>query len=161
MPCLTSHKPKQPNHSLPFHLIRVMLKFANNFEALKDMPKCQVDHALQTQVCRFVSDNSLSVNGAAKLLGVNRTTFWRFHDTGVALDNTRARIRKALANREKSDAVRVSDDPVGGGANEHQARHMRQGGLVDRELKQIRKACEGVLTLLNVYEAQQSLTKKV
>lgn len=133
-----------------------MLNPAYNLEALNDMPKCQVDPALREQVRRFVSENSLSVNGAARLLGVNRTTFWRFHGTGEALVNTRTRIREALANRNKSDAVRVSDDAVGGGASEHQARYMRQGGLADRELKQIRKACEGVLVLLNVYETQQS-----
>ncbi len=38
---------------------------------------------------------------------------------------------------------------------------MPQGVLADRELKQIRKACEGVLALLNVYEAQQLLARKI
>ncbi len=136
-----------------------MLHFAYELGAVIDMPKCEVDRALQDQVRRFVSGNDLTVNGAAKLLGVNRTTFWRFHDTGEALVSTRARIREALANRKKSDAVRVSVDAVGGDAGEHLERRMLQGGLADRELKQIRKACEGVLALLNVYEAQQSLAK--
>lgn len=125
------------------------------------MPKCEVDSALQDQVHRFVSENGLTVNGAATLLGVNRTTFWRFHETGEALGSTRARIREALANRNKRSAVRVADDAVGTDASELQPRPMLQGVLADRELKQIRKACEGLLALLNVYEAQQSLVRKV
>jgi hypothetical protein len=32
--------------------------------------------------------------------------------------------------------------------------------LADRELRQIRKACEGVLALLNVYEAQRGVGQK-
>ena len=130
-------------------------------EALREMPRCQVDSALRDRVRRFVTDNAVSVNGAAKLLGVNRTTFWRFHDTGAGLVSTRARIQEAIANCEKSDVARVSDDAVGGGVPEQQARRIRQGLLADRELRQIRKACEGVLALLNVYEAQQSRAKKM
>jgi hypothetical protein len=125
------------------------------------MPKCEVDSALQDQVHRFVSENGLTVNGAATLLGVNRTTFWRFHETGEALGSTRARIREALVNRNKRSATRVADDAVGTDASEHQARPILQGVLADRELKHIRKACEGVLALLDVYEAQQSLARKV
>jgi hypothetical protein len=124
------------------------------------MPKCEPDSVLQDQVRLFVSKNGLTVNGAATLLGVNRTTFWRFNETGEALDRTKVRIREALANLNKDSATGVADDAVGTAASKHQARPMPQEGLADRELKQIRKACEGVLTLLNVYEAHQSLTRK-
>ncbi len=125
------------------------------------MPKCQVDSALQDQVHRFVGEHGLTVNGAATMLGVNRTTFWRFHETGEALRTTRARIREALANRQMPTPARVADDAVCTDASEHRARPMPQGVLADRELKQIRKACEGVLALLNVYEAQQLLARKI
>lgn len=125
------------------------------------MPKCEVDTALQDQVHRFVGEHGLTVNGAATMLGVNRTTFWRFHETGEALSTTRARIREALANRQEATAVRVADDAVSTDASEHQARPMLQGVLADRELKQIRRACEGVLALLNVYEAQRPLARKL
>lgn len=125
------------------------------------MPKCEVDFALQDQVRRFVRDNGLTVNGAATLLGVNRTTFWRFHETGEALGRTKVRIRDAIANRNNRAAVRVADDAVASDATELQFRPLPEGALADREIKQIRKACEGLLTLLNAYEAQQSLARKV
>lgn len=125
------------------------------------MPKCEVDSVLQDQVHRFVSEKGLTVNGAATLLGVNRTTFWRFHETGEALGSTRARIREALANRKKCTAASLADDAVGTNVSENQTSPLRQGVLADRELKQIRNACEGVLALLNVYEAQRSLAKKI
>lgn len=125
------------------------------------MPKCEVDSVLQDQVHRFMSDNGLTVNAAATVLGVNRTTFWRFCQTGAALAHTRARLRGALANRNKRTPTHVADGALDADASEHQARPLPQEVLADRELKQIRKACEGVLALLNVYEAQQSLTRKI
>jgi predicted DNA-binding protein (UPF0251 family) len=143
-----------------FRLLWFTLGSIYNSGGMDGMPKCEVDTALQDQVHRFVGEYGLTVNGAATMLGVNRTTFWRFHETGEALSTTRARIREALANRQKANAARVADDAVGTGASEHQARPMLQGVLADRELKQIRRACEGVLALLNVYEAQQSLARK-
>lgn len=125
------------------------------------MPKCEVDTLLQDQVRHFVSENGLTVNGAATLLGVNRTTFWRFHETGGALSSTRSRIREALANRNKHATVRVTDDAVRAGERRHQARSLPRGARANRELKQIRKACEVVLALLNVYEAQQATAREV
>lgn len=143
-----------------FLLFHVMVRLVQ-LKKSSGMPKCEIDSVLQGQVHRFVSENGLTVNGAATLLGVNRTTFWRFHGTGEALSHTRARIREALANRKKCTAVLVADDAVGTDASKHQARPILQEVLADHELKQIRKACEGVLTLLNVYESQQSLARKI
>lgn len=125
------------------------------------MPKCEVDAVLQHQVHSFVRESGLTVNGAATLLAVNRTTFWRFHETGEALSSTRTRIRDALENRNKQTAVGASDDAVRPNGHEHQARLMLPGVPADRELKQIRRACEGILALLNAYEAQQALTRKI
>lgn len=125
------------------------------------MPKCEADTDLQAQVHRFVKEEGVTVNGAATLLGVNRTTFWRFYETGEALGSTKARIQEALTNRNKSTAERLADDAVCTNASENQTSPLRQRLLADRELKQIRRACEGILALLNVYEAQQSLARKV
>lgn len=50
---------------------------------------------------------------------------------------------------------RVSDGAVDADALAVQARPGLQGLLADRELKRIRMACEGVLALLDLYEAQQ------
>jgi hypothetical protein len=125
------------------------------------VPKCKVDSILQDQVHRFVRENGITVNGAATVLGMNRTTFWRFHETGEALGSTRARIREALENRNNCTTGRVAYDAVGGDAGEQQARPILQGMPDENELMQIRRACEGVLALLNAYEAQQSLPEKL
>lgn len=120
------------------------------------MPKCEVDRVLQDQVNRFVSQNGLTVSGAAAELGVDRTTFWRFCDSGKARGDTRALYREALEKRNKNPATRVAYDAD---ALAGRARAALQRGLVDHELKLIRTACEGVLVLLDVYEAQ-SLGKR-
>lgn len=128
------------------------------------MPRCEVDSLLQDDVRRFVKESGLTVNGVATLLAVNRTTFWRFHETGEALTSTRARIREALANRIKRTEGGVADGAVhqvDRGASMRLERARLQGSLTGRELRQIRKACEGVLMLLNVYEAQQPLVRKL
>ncbi|MBE0586445.1 MAG: hypothetical protein IH617_00190 [Hydrogenophaga sp.] len=121
------------------------------------MPKCEVDPVLQDQVNRFVSENGLTVSGAAMELGVGRTTFWRFCDSGRARGDTRALYRKALEKRNKISTARVAYDAD---ALAGQARATLQKGLANHELKLIRKACEGVLALLDVYEAQ-SLGKEI
>lgn len=119
------------------------------------MPKCGFDPVFQDQVQRFVSNNALTVNGAATALGVDRTVFRRAHKFGTALESSKKKIREALANRDKKSA---SDDAVFtvDGAQPCSTLHRV---LADGELKQIRRACEGVLTLLNHYEAQMMSRK--
>lgn len=118
------------------------------------MPKCEVDDVLQDQVRRFVRDNGLTVSGAGMLLGINRTTFWRFHESGEALGGTRARIRQALEKRNMRTEDRVADDAVAVEGKQRQVRSMLRD-VPERDLVQIRKACEGVLALLNAYDAQR------
>ena len=115
------------------------------------MPKCEFDPVFQDQLQRFVSDNSFTVNGAATALGVDRTVFRRAHKFGTALESSKKKILKALENRDKRFISDDADFADGGG---RQSRPMRHGVLADGELKQIRRACEGVLALLDHYEAQ-------
>lgn len=115
------------------------------------MPKCGFDPNFQHQLHRFVSDNALTVNGAATALGVDRTVFRRAYKFGTALESSKMKIRKALANRDKGAVSNDAVSAVGGGT---QPRPTLQGVLADCELKQIRRVCEGVLTLLDHYESQ-------
>jgi hypothetical protein len=126
------------------------------------MPKCEVDSALQDQVRDFVSESKLTVSGAAKILGVDRTTFWRFYNTGKARDDTKVQFRDALANRNKKAARPAADDSHRADAMGGQMGPQLPGDLTDREIRRLRRACEGVLTLLNAYEVQRatSLTRK-
>jgi len=119
------------------------------------MPRCEVDSVLLEQMHRFMRENRLTVSGAAAKLGVDRTTLWRFCDSGKARDDTKARYRESLAKRNMIVGECVSDSAVDADALAVQARPGFQGLLADRELRQIRRACEGVLALLDAYEAQQ------
>lgn len=124
------------------------------------MPKCEVDSVLYDQVHRFMIENSLTISGGATTLGVDRTTFWRFCDTGRARRDTRTLYREALEKRNRKSATSVVDDAIDANAPAAQARPSLQGVLAGRELRQIRKACQGVLALLDVYEAQ-SMGRKI
>ena len=106
-----------------------------------------------------MNENRLTISGGAATLGVDRTTFWRFCDTGRARRDTKTRYREALAKRNKKSATHVANDAIDAPAL--QALPMLQGVLAERELKQIRKACQGVLALLDVYEAQSSMGRKI
>ncbi|OWG12737.1 hypothetical protein KDK82_5891 [Delftia sp. K82] len=120
-----------------------------NCQKVKGMPKCGSDPVFQDELQRFVIDNELTVNGAATLLGVDRTVFRRAFKLGAALESSKKKIREALANHNKRV---TSDDAVHAvGMGAHPTRH---GALADCDLKQIRRACEGVLALLDHYEAQ-------
>lgn len=118
------------------------------------MPKCEPDHALQDQVRRFMNEKGLTISGAAVKLEVERTNFWRFCNSGKARDDTKALYRKALEKCNKHSATNVAVNEIKSDVLSIQVRPASQGALADSELKLIRKACEGILALLDVYETQ-------
>jgi len=118
------------------------------------MPKCDPDPVLLDQVNRFMKENRVTVNGAAAKLGVGRTTFWRFCESGKARRDTKVLYRNALEKHNIISATNVADDAINGYGLTNPRRAALAGGLAGDELKLIRRACEGVLVLLNVYEAQ-------
>lgn len=139
---------------LRFHMLRFIFEGIYNPKGSCDMPKCESDPALQERVHRFMRVNGLTKSGAAARLGVDRTTLWRFCDSGRARDDTRALYHEALEKHNNNSATIVADDAVKTDTLTVQARASLQGSLAEHELKFIRKACEGVLALLDVYEAQ-------
>ena len=118
------------------------------------MPKCEVDLVLLEQLRLFMDENRLSVNGVAERLGVERSTFWRFFRTGRARADTRALYREALETCSNSAEIGVADVADVADLNPGSARRVRQAGLADLDLKRIRRACETVLALLDICEAQ-------
>lgn len=147
-------KPIHLQHMLRFFTLQFMLDDIYNSRGLCDMPKCESDPALQEWVHRFMRESGLTKSGAAAKLGVDRTTLWRFCDSGRARGDTRASYRKALEKHNKNSATIVADDAVKMDPLTFHARTSLQEGLTGHELKLIRKACEGVLALIDVYEAQ-------
>jgi hypothetical protein len=136
-------------------LLRFILGDIYNPGRRYGMPKCDMDPVLQDQLHRFMSENELTRCAAAARLGVERTTLWRFCETGRARGDTRARFREALEKCNMEARLSVAGDAVGAvDPVVPPVRAVSRGVLADRELKQIRKACEGVLALLDVYEAQ-------
>lgn len=120
------------------------------------MPKCEFDPDFQNQLQRFVSDNSFTVNRAATALGLDRTVFRRAHKFGTALESSKKKILKALENSSK---ITGSDDALCTVGDFPHLRPTLDGVLADCELKQIRRACEGVLALLDHYETQTTARK--
>jgi len=110
------------------------------------MPKVAHDPLLQKRLQEFV-DNHGNVAAAARMLGVDRATLWRFLERGMARIDTRqaysAALEREAAKSETSVAVQAVAVAVG-----------RNPRLEERELRQIRRACEGVLALLNAYEGR-------
>lgn len=147
-------KPMYPQHMLRFSMLQFILDGICNSRGSCDMPKCESDPALLERVHRFKRENRLTTSGAAAKLGVDRTTLWRFCVTGRARGDTRALYREALENRSNNFEEIVADVAVKTDALTVQTPTSLQGSLADHELKLIRKACESVLALLNVYEAQ-------
>lgn len=123
------------------------------------MPKCEVDAVLLDEVRRFVTERGLTVNGAATVLGVDRASFWRFHNTGKARGDTRAKYRKALQNCNASSVDCVAVDEPDGNETGSLARQTRRGVLTRSELRQLRSVCEGILVLVSTHEAQQKSLK--
>lgn len=109
---------------------------------------------------RFMSEKGLTFSAAATALGVERTKFWRFCNSGRAHEDTRVLYRKALEKCNKYNATFVADNGVKPNVRATQVHPTAQGALADSELTLIRKACEGVLALLDVYETQSLGRKK-
>lgn len=120
------------------------------------MPKCEVDLALQGQLRLFMSENRLSVSGAAQKLGVERSTFWRFCQSGRARGDTRALYREALEKCSGNTVVDVADVADVADVSPAPVSRVLHAGLAGLELKRIRRACETVLALLDICEAQAS-----
>lgn len=139
-------------------LLRFILRDIYNPGRRYGMPKCDKDPVLQDQLHRFMSENGLTRCAAAARLGVERTTLWRFCETGRARGDTRVRLREALEKCNMEARLSVACGAVGAFRAVDPVvppvRAVSREVLTDRELKQIRKACEGVLALLDVYEAQ-------
>ena len=124
------------------------------------MPKCATDPILLEQMVDFIRENQLTIRAAATQLGVDRTTLWRFCTSGKARGDTKALYRESLKKRNTITATN----------NTHQhheeliegRKHLAlQETLTERQLNQIRKACEGVLALLVAYETQQIRRGKI
>lgn len=92
-------------------MMRLILDYIYNCRKIKGMPKCEFDPVFQDQLQRFVSDNALTVNGAA-----------------TALESSKKKIRKALATRDKRITLDDAVFTVDGGT---QLRPTLHGVLAD------------------------------
>lgn len=117
---------------------------------LREMPKCERDSELQAAIQNYIEANGLTPGGAARRLGLERSKLWRFCQTGRAHGNTRASYRAALAREVQKTATLVADKAPVRAASFNEA----PGLPNERELKQIKKTCEGLLALVSAYEAQ-------
>lgn len=122
------------------------------------MPKCATDPVLLEQMIDFIREHQLTVSAAATHLGVDRTTLWRFCTSGKAREDTKALYRESLIKCNTITATNTAHHKELIEGRKHLA---LQETLTERQLNQIRKACEGVLALLVAYETQQIRRGKI
>lgn len=112
------------------------------------MPKVQTDQLLHSEVSAFI-DEVGGVARAAKLLGLERSTLWRFRKSGCALERTRKTISEAMKMRNKNATSASIRDAHGTKAEDYVS--LKQDDLVT-----MRAFCQKMLTLIDTYEALAS-----
>lgn len=112
------------------------------------MPKVLEDVKLRDEVRQFVS-NAGSISKAAQILGFDRTTLWRFHSTGCALEQTRLKIQAALKRNVSATnaAQRNSTESTLG---------KDLAPVLGDELKVMRAFCQKMLAMIDMFEHQAS-----
>jgi len=107
------------------------------------MPKVVTDNELLAEVLAL----EVAIGSRSKLaikLGVDRSTFWRFCQTGRAIDKTREAIRRGLM-RNKNE-TNVNFGKVKTSIENSFAENIRD------DMQSLRSLCTTVLTLLDGYE---------
>jgi hypothetical protein len=104
------------------------------------MPKVITDDALLAEVLA-IEKNVGSRSKLALQLGVDRATFWRFCQTGRAIDKTREVIRQGLMRNKNETIGKVGISIENSfGVNIHD------------DMQSLRSLCNTVLTVLDGYE---------
>lgn len=111
------------------------------------MPKLSKDVKLHQDVQNFVKAAG-TVSQAARELGVDRVTLWRFYHSGCALDRTRHALSQAIS-RNKS----VTTENL---AHETTTTRTTPRVVSEEDLRTMRSICNGMMTLIEMYEQQLS-----
>jgi len=113
------------------------------------MPKLKKDDKLHQDVQNFVQAAG-GLPQAARQLGVNRVTLWRFCHTGCAIDRTRHKLSQGIS-RNKSATSEYT-------AHETSTIQTAPRFVSDEDLKTMRLFCNGMMALIDMYE-QLSLSR--
>ena len=111
------------------------------------MPKVAQDDELRTQLQQFIQANEMSIPQAARELGVDRVSLWRFLSTGKARKDRRQVYHASLARLrlEKTETTSAGSVSLSKRATMPPPVHAR-------ELLHIRRVCDSLLRLLDAYE---------
>jgi hypothetical protein len=107
------------------------------------MPKIQPDHDLLFQVNKIVEKYG-GCSPAAKYIGVDKATLWRFLKTGCAIERTRTTLRKAVELRKSATSI------GGGGENETNLGKLATLSLDD--LQRIKSMFQTMILVIDSYE---------
>lgn len=109
------------------------------------MPKVQQNADLAIEVNKIVARLG-SQASAAKHIGIDKTTLWRFLGTGRVIERNRKLLQQAVANEE-------NETPLA--ANEMHPERSEANGRASRlpeDLQRIRAMCQSMMTMIDMYE---------
>jgi|GEM_PF-6024773 len=112
-----------------------------------DVPKVAQDDELRTQLQQFIQASQMSIPQAARELGVDRVSLWRFLTTGKARKDRRQVYHASLARlRLEKTETKI---PVSVSLPERVTTPLP---VHARELRHIRRVCDSLLRMLDAYE---------
>lgn len=111
------------------------------------MPKISPDENLLMNVRALVAKNA-GCSAAAKLIGIDKATLWRFLKTGSAIERNKAILRSAVEAAENEIHYRDSE------ANEaNEAGAGSATGLSLDDLQRMKSMCQTMILVIESYTA--------
>jgi hypothetical protein len=108
------------------------------------MPKIDRDDNLLIKVRALVAKHS-GCSAAAKFIGINKATLWRFLNTGAAIERNKAKLRSAVDKPENEPCERKSEtSEAGAGA---------RNGLSLDDLERMKSMCQTMILVIESYMA--------
>lgn len=109
------------------------------------MPRVETDEALLREVRRYV-ESAGGVTKAARALGMDRSTLWRYLQSGSAIERNRAKLRQVARSQENETTAQES------ATNEQLPAASLAGCSID-ELRKVRSMCRQAVMVIDWYEA--------
>lgn len=108
------------------------------------MPKIAPDDNLLIKVRALVAMHA-GCSAAAKFIGIDKVTLWRFLNTGAAIERNKAKLRSAVEECENEPGERKSEKSEAGAG--------LQNGLSLDNLETMKSMCQTMILVIESYMA--------